>query len=89
MGNFSALCLAQSQLIEFSALVSPIAEKYKVSLNTLTPLPLASIAWFYWTVVSAVSFGILFITYRRNAFPSRPNPAALGALRDKVSRDVP
>lgn len=65
-GNFSALYLSHSQLIEFAALVQPIADKYQVKLTTLTPLPLCSIAGFYWSTVVAVCGGILFITWRRN-----------------------
>lgn len=67
VGNFSALYLSQHQLIEFAAIVEPIARKYQVPLTTLTPLPLESVAWFYWAVVIAVCGGILFITWRRNA----------------------
>lgn len=71
-GNFGALYLSQSQLIEFAALVQPIATKYQVALTTITPLSLASITWFYWSVVLAVCGGILFITWRRNA--PKPTP---------------
>ena len=67
VGNFIAVDLSQKQLIEFAAIVRPVAEKYHVVLNTLTPLPATSIAAFYWTVVVAVCFGILGITWRRQA----------------------
>lgn len=66
-GNFGALYLSHSQLIEFAEIVRPIAAKYKVSLTTLEPLSLASITGFYWSVVVAVCGGILFITKYRNS----------------------
>jgi hypothetical protein len=66
-GNFSALHLSHEQLIEVAAIARPIAEKYNVSLSTLHPLPASAITAFYWVVVAAVCFGILFITWRRSA----------------------
>lgn len=73
IGNFSALHLSHRQLIEFAVIAEPIAKKYEVSLTTLTPLPLASVTWFYWAVVIAVSCGVLFITWRRNAAKTAPS----------------
>lgn len=67
IGNFGALYRAHQQLIEFAAIVSPIAQKYNVTLSTLEPFPAASVAGFYWAVVVAVCAGILFITWRRNS----------------------
>lgn len=69
-GNFTALHLSQKQLIEFAAIARPVAAKYNVTLDTLQPLPAASIAVFYWAVVTAVCIGILVITWRRHAKPT-------------------
>lgn len=72
IGNFSALYLSHRQLIEFAAIVRPIAERYHVTLTTLEPLAATSVALFYWAVVVAVCIGILFITWRRNTKPNGP-----------------
>ncbi|MCV2366087.1 hypothetical protein LNV23_21825 [Paucibacter sp. DJ1R-11] len=65
IGNFGALILSHRQLVEFAALVRPIAERLNSGLTTLTPLSTESVSYFYWMVVSAVCAGILFITWRR------------------------
>jgi len=67
VGNFSALYRSHQQLIEFAAIVRPIAEKYKVTLAALDPYPADSVARFYWAVVVSVCLAILFITWRRHA----------------------
>jgi hypothetical protein len=72
VGNFSALYLSHQQLIEFAAIARPVAQKYQVELTTLQPFPAAAVARFYWAVVIAVCFGVLFITWRRNAKPPAP-----------------
>jgi hypothetical protein len=72
VGNFKALYLSHQQLIEFVALVRPIAEKYHVALSTLEPFPAVSVARFYWAVVSSVCASVLFITWRRRAKSRTP-----------------
>lgn len=81
-GNFSALYLSHSQLIQFTALVQPIAAKHQVTLSSLTPLSLASITWFYWSVVIAVCGGILFITWHRTV-QSRVTESVLGSRKKR------
>lgn len=76
VGNFSALTLSHQQLIEFAAIVRPIAQKYQVVLTTLEPFPAASVARFYWAVVVSVCAGVLFITWRRHAKAPAPQPIA-------------
>lgn len=66
IGNFSALYLSQAQLIEFSNLAIPIANKYNVTLTTLKPISLDSIKYYYFSVAGSVCVGILFITYTRH-----------------------
>ena len=66
VGNFSALYRSHQQLVEFAAIVRPIAEKYKVALAALEPYPADSVARFYWVVVAVVCLSILFITWRRH-----------------------
>jgi len=67
IGNFSALHLSHRQLIEFAAIVRPIAERHQVALTTLQPLSAEAVAGFYWSVVGAVCVGILLIAWRRHA----------------------
>lgn len=65
LGNYSALRLAQKQLIEFSNLAIEVAKAANRNLLYLEPLPICGITIFYWVVVIAVIVGILFITYTR------------------------
>lgn len=70
VGNFSALHLSHRQLIEFAAIVRPIAERHHVPLTTLQPLAAESVTVFYWSVVGAVCLGILLIAWRRHSRPA-------------------
>ena len=64
-GNFSALSLGQSQLIDFAHIAINTAISEGLVLKSLEPLTSSSIAWFYWCVVVAVCLGVIFIAWKR------------------------
>jgi|GEM_PF-1668112 len=65
IGNFSALSLGQRQLIDFANIAMNTAESDAIRLDSLKPLTLCSIAFFYWCVVTAVCIGVIFIAWKR------------------------
>ena len=65
LGNFRALELAQKQLIQFADLIRYVAGSHGFNMSDLVPIPVDNAQNFYWAVVTAVSAGILLITFRR------------------------
>jgi hypothetical protein len=67
IGNFGALLLGQRQLIDFSHMALKIAEcqTQLFNISSLEPLSPRSISLFYWAVVTAVCFGVIFIAWKR------------------------
>lgn len=66
-GNFKALLLGQQQLIDFSHMALKIAEYQTQVFNISSLVPISSlwISLFYWAVVTAVCFGVIFIAWKR------------------------
>ena len=73
VGNFQALTLAQTHLVQFAALARRVANEYKMELPALERSPLAEEACFYWAVVIAVCVAIFLITYRRQLYERQPS----------------
>jgi hypothetical protein len=73
VGNFQALTLAQTQLIEFAALARRVANEHTVQLSALERSPMAEEACFYWAVVIGVCAAIILITYRRRLYERQPS----------------
>ena len=67
VGNFHALILAHTQLIQFAALARRVANEHTVEIPALERSPLAEEQCFYWAVVIGVCAAILLITYRRRS----------------------
>lgn len=70
-GNFSALSLGQKQLADFSAIAIQAATSQNINLYSLQPLSSQYISIFYWCVVAAVCFGIVFIARKRQHVASK------------------
>lgn len=64
-GNFSALSLGQKQLIDFAHIAIDAAKTNGLNLKNLEPLTTFDIASFYWSVVTAVCLGVIFIAWKR------------------------
>lgn len=63
IGNFMALKLAQTQLIQLSKLVnSKNADGFTIQMK---PLDTDLLGYFYWAVVIAVTIGIILITIKQ------------------------
>lgn len=65
VGNLSALSLGQKQLIDFAHIAMDAAERKGLNLKNLEPLTTLDIASFYWSVVTAVCLGVVFIAWKR------------------------
>lgn len=68
VGNFHALTLAHTQLVQFAALARRVADEHTVQMPALARSPLAEETCFYWAVVIGVCAAILLITYRRRSY---------------------
>jgi hypothetical protein len=68
VGNFHALTLAHTQLVQFAALARRVASEHTVQIPALERSPLAEEACFYWAVVIGVCAAIVLITYRRRLY---------------------
>lgn len=64
-GNFKALSLGQKQLIDFAHIAIDSAKAKALNLANLEPLSIPEVTLFYWSVVTAVCFGVIFIAWKR------------------------
>lgn len=63
VGNHQALIAGQKQLEQFAIIAKSCASKAELDVSSIKPIPYSQVQIFHLSVIAAVSFGVMAVTW--------------------------